>query len=261
MRLVIAARRFYCDAVLCGQRIFTERFETDVLAPWARRTARLDHIVHHLGLALGGRPAAAFARRLNGAGQQRHLVARRPTARHVAFRPANGDRHRRLGVAAQPALRDDHCDLERRKTIALLPDREPATAQAWLSDQQQISIVARERGGAYALAAAQALPEATQVADRWHLENASRAFLDAVRKSMRQIKTAIGSATINPDLLTAAERIQSGISSSRRHERRDSGLGQVRCCNQRNRSSRRPRPWPRQASATRSAIRRVPRAG
>lgn len=40
------------------------------------------------------------------------------------------------------------------------------------------------------------------------MENATRAFLDAVRKSMRQIRTAIGAATINPELLTAAERIQ-----------------------------------------------------
>lgn len=32
------------------------------------------------------------------------------------------------------------CDLERRKTIALLPDGEPATARAWLSDQLQIGI-------------------------------------------------------------------------------------------------------------------------
>ena len=40
------------------------------------------------------------------------------------------------------------------------------------------------------------------------MENASRAFLDAVRKSMRQIRGAIGAATINPKLLTAAERIQ-----------------------------------------------------
>ena len=47
------------------------------------------------------------------------------------------------------------------------------------------------------------------MADRWHLmENASRAFLDAVLKSMRQIRTAIGAATINPSLLTAAARIQ-----------------------------------------------------
>ena len=38
------------------------------------------------------------------------------------------------------------CDLERRRTIALLPDREPATAQAWLSGQPQIEIVTRDRG-------------------------------------------------------------------------------------------------------------------
>lgn len=101
------------------------------------------------------------------------------------------------------------CDLERRRTIALLHDREPATAQAWLSDQSKITVVARDRGGGYGSAVAKALPKATQVADRWHLmENASRAFLDAVRKSMRQVRAAIGAATINPDLLTAAERIQ-----------------------------------------------------
>lgn len=101
------------------------------------------------------------------------------------------------------------CDLERRRPISLLPDREPATAQAWLSRQPQVTIVARDRGGAYALAAARALPYAVQVADRWHLmENASRAFLDAVRKSMRLIRSAIGAMTINPDLLSAAERLQ-----------------------------------------------------
>lgn len=83
------------------------------------------------------------------------------------------------------------CDLERRRTIALLPDREPATARAWFAGQAQIAVVARDRGGGYALAAAGALPKATQVADRWHLmENASGAFLDAVRTSMRQIRVA-----------------------------------------------------------------------
>lgn len=101
------------------------------------------------------------------------------------------------------------CDLERRRAIALLPDREQATAEAWLIQQHQIEIVARDRGGGYAQAVARALPHADQVADRWHLmENASHAFLDAVRKSMRQVRTAIGTATVNPKLLTAAERPQ-----------------------------------------------------
>jgi len=40
------------------------------------------------------------------------------------------------------------------------------------------------------------------------MENASAAFLDAVRRSMRVIRTAIGATTINPELLTCAERLQ-----------------------------------------------------
>ena len=64
VELLVIARRFRCDAVLCGRQIFVERFASDSLASSARRTGRLDCIVHHLGLALGGRPAASFARRL-----------------------------------------------------------------------------------------------------------------------------------------------------------------------------------------------------
>jgi transposase len=209
VRLVVIARRFRCNAVLCRRRIFTERFDDGVLAPWSRRTARLDYVVHHLGLALGGRPAASFARRLM-----------LPVSNDTLLRVV---RRRGCSPFAPPSVIgiDDWawrrnqcygtiiCDLEKRRPISLLPDREPATAQAWLAGQPQIAIVARDRGGGYAVAAAKALPNATQVADRWHLmENASRAFLDAVRKSMRQVRAAIGAATINPDLLTAAERIQ-----------------------------------------------------
>src|ERR1700742_604037 len=40
------------------------------------------------------------------------------------------------------------------------------------------------------------------------MENASRAFLDAIRKSMRQIRSAIGATTIDLKLLTAAEHLQ-----------------------------------------------------
>jgi transposase len=85
------------------------------------------------------------------------------------------------------------CDLERRRPVTLLPDREPATATAWLVGHQEITVVARDRGGEYGEAVTRALPQATQVADRWHLmENASRSFLDAVRKSMRQTERPLG---------------------------------------------------------------------
>jgi len=209
VQLLVIARRFRCDAVLCGRQIFTERFAEGVLAPSARRTARLDSIVHHLGLALGGRPAAGFAKRLM-------LPVSKDTLLRVVRRRSRppADPLRVIGIDDW-AWRRNHryasivCNLERRRIVTLLPDREPATAQAWLAAHPTIAIVARDRGGGYGEAAAKALPHAIQVADRWHLmENASRAFLDAVRKSMRQIRTAIGATTIDPKLLTAAERLQ-----------------------------------------------------
>src|SRR3984893_13512009 len=209
VELLVIARRFRCDAVLCGRQIFTERCAEGVLAPSARRTARLDSIVHHLGLALGGRPAAGFAKRLM-------LPVSKDTLARVAGR---GSRQptaplRVIGIDDW-AWRRNHryasiiCNLERRRIVTLLPDREPATAQAWLAAHPTIAIVARDRGGGYGEAAAKALPHAVQVADRWHLmENASRAFLDATRKSMRQVRSARGATTSNPKLLSGAERLQ-----------------------------------------------------
>ena len=60
--LKLFVRRFCCERALCTRRIFSELLTA--ATPWARRTARLDEIVHHLGMALGGRPAASFAKRL-----------------------------------------------------------------------------------------------------------------------------------------------------------------------------------------------------
>ena len=174
-----------------------------------RRTGRLNGLVHHLGLALGGRPAASFAKRLLlriSKGTLLRVVRRRdcpplPPPTVIGIDDWAWRRNYRYGTII--------CDLERRRPITLLPDRVAATAQAWLAGQQQIAVVARDRGGGYARVAAKALPYAVQVADRWHLmENASRAFLDAFRRSMRQIRRAIGAMTINPELLTAAERLQ-----------------------------------------------------
>jgi|SRR5271165_6301541 len=42
VRLVLLARRFHCDAVLCGRRICTERFRADVLAPSSAQALEVD---------------------------------------------------------------------------------------------------------------------------------------------------------------------------------------------------------------------------
>jgi transposase len=64
VRIRVLARRFGCVLSSCRQRIFVERLDVAVTRPFARRTSRLEGLVHHLGLALGGRPGQSFARRL-----------------------------------------------------------------------------------------------------------------------------------------------------------------------------------------------------
>jgi hypothetical protein len=64
VQLQVSVRRFRCMHPNCPRRIFAEQLSDGVAGRSARRTFRLEAIVHHLGLALGGRPAATLARRL-----------------------------------------------------------------------------------------------------------------------------------------------------------------------------------------------------
>ena len=64
VQIQLKARRFVCETPFCRRQIFNECFDEEGVTERSRRTSRLECIVHHLGLALGGRPAAGFARRL-----------------------------------------------------------------------------------------------------------------------------------------------------------------------------------------------------
>lgn len=113
------------------RQIFAERRESTVGAPFARGTARLERIVHHLGLAPGGRPGQSLAQRLLPPVSNDTLPR---VVRRRAVQPPKAPRL--IGIddfARKRGHRDGTivCDLERRSIIGIPPDREAATAAAW----------------------------------------------------------------------------------------------------------------------------------
>ena len=121
VRISLWTRRFRCVVAECSQRIFTERLEATGSRPFARRTTRLEGIVHHLGLALGGRPGQSFARRLLLPVSKDTLL--RIVRRHAASPP---EVPRVVGIDDWAFKRGQRygtilVDLERRRIIDLLP--------------------------------------------------------------------------------------------------------------------------------------------
>ncbi len=209
LRIRLSARRFRCRNAACERRVFTERFAPDLIQAHARRTSRLDVLTHAIALALGGRPGERLAERLSmpvSADTLLRLLRRRATPTPSDVRVVGIDdfawlKGQRYGTVI--------CDLERRCTIDLLPDREGGTVAAWLAAHPGVEIVCRDRGSGFREGATKGAPQALQICDRWHLlENATAAFVEAVKRHMGDLRRAITGGDIDPEVLSSAEKVQ-----------------------------------------------------
>lgn len=179
VRIELRTRRFRCRNSLCTKRVFCERLPR-VVAHYGRRTVRLDEALRLLGFFLGGEAGARAARRLALATSPDTLLRRvragimpcAPTPRVLGVDDFAFRKGRRWGTIL--------VDLERRRVIDLLPDREAETLSTWLKWHPGVEVVSRDRSPTYAAGITEGAPSAVQVADRFHLLMNVREALEKV---------------------------------------------------------------------------------
>jgi len=141
----------------CPQRIFAEQVP-HLVDRYGRRTRRLRAALQQIGLALGGATGARLAATLGlpvGRTALLGLIRAAPPPPGEVPRAVGVDefawrRGRRFGTII--------VDLERRRPIDLLPDRNADQVAAWFQRHPTITTVARDRSGLYADAATRGAP-------------------------------------------------------------------------------------------------------
>lgn len=198
LALIVTARKFRCGHPGCDRHLFCERLDGFAEAH-ARATARLTDLHRLLGFALGGEPGARLAEKL-AVPTSPDTLLRRVTATPDGPEPA----YRFVGID-DFALRKGQVygtiliDLERGRVIDILDGRDGTAVEAWLKTHSGVEVITRDRWAAYAKAATAGAPQATQVADRFHLLTNLRETVEGViARFLSQIRAVIPPANATP---------------------------------------------------------------
>jgi len=182
--LCVSIRRFRCRNAQCSRTTFAEPL-TALTQAFARRTERLTQRLRAIGLVAGGEAGSRLTKQLSMKSSPDTIIRiLRQTVLPVS------QQVRVLGVDDWAMQRSKTygtilVDLERRQPVELLPDRTAETLAKWLMAHTEIAIVSRDRSTEYARGIALGVPDAQQIADRWHLLKNLREALERMLNRLR----------------------------------------------------------------------------
>jgi transposase len=188
--LVITAYEYSCSNESCKSKTCVEDYE-GFLGRSGRMTGRLEDFIRVLALETNCEGAAAICKEMGVRVSGDTIIRMIRKLVNVPL-PSCGET---IGVDDFAYRKGQTyctviCDGETHRPIEVLKGRDGEELRKWLEDNKHVKRVARDRASAYAKAISDVLPDAMQVADRFHLhQNLLHAVKDALRIELpNQIK-------------------------------------------------------------------------
>jgi len=177
----VTVRRLKCGNPDCQRRTFAEPLG-ELVRRHARNTSPLRRMLELLALALAARAGARLVGLLG------ILTCRDTLLRLIRALPdppvgqvsvlGIDDWAKRKGHSYATLL----INMETGQPIDILEDRNPDIVAQWMREHPEIQVICRDRAAGYGEVSRNGAPQATQVADRWHLwSNLCRAAENTVR--------------------------------------------------------------------------------
>ena len=183
--LKITAYDYFCLDEACGTRTFAEDYGM-FIGRSGRMTDRLEDFIRMLALETNCEGAAAICKEMGikVSGDTIIRMLRKLTDKPITQCSDTigvDDFAYRKGQKYCTVI----CDVATHEPIDILNGRDGNALREWLKRNKQIKKVTRDRAGAYAKAIADELPEAMQIADRFHLyQNLLKAVKEALKREL-----------------------------------------------------------------------------
>lgn len=184
VRLEIKAREYHCTNDKCDVTTIAESFD-GFLDPYSRMTERCADFICTLALETScegcSRICNKLGIRISGDSVIRLLIKRYEALDSPIVGEAVGidDFAYKKRNTYGTIIVDERTHIP----VTLLDGRDGESLREWLKNNKHIKVVTRDRASAYAKVIAEELPDAMQVADRFHLH---QNLLEAVKKALNQ---------------------------------------------------------------------------